>query len=145
MYAINVAPQDVFKAASDPTRIRILRLLAVTNEEACLCELVDSLQESESNVSRHLKILRQSGLLSAVREGRWIYHRLVREPSSLRHMRNMLRSLPDIKNQFKTDLKKFRRRAKLREGGRCKVGLRSQQPAMDSRSWRRREATVTKR
>jgi ArsR family transcriptional regulator len=78
MHTINVKPQDIFQALADPIRIRIIRLLAQTGEETCLCELVDSLLEPQYKLSRHVKILRQAGLLSAEKEGRWIYHRLVR-------------------------------------------------------------------
>ena len=60
----------------------MVRLLAVTKEELCLCEMVDSLLEPQYKLSRHLKILKQSGLLTAQKEGRWVYHRLVTPPLS---------------------------------------------------------------
>ena len=63
MHSINIKPQEIFQALADPTRIRIVHLLAHTGEEACLCELVDSLMEPQYKLSRHLKILRQAGLL----------------------------------------------------------------------------------
>jgi hypothetical protein len=78
MYKVNIEPTEIFKALSDPTRLRILRVLvSMPNEEACLCDLTDALSEPEANISRHLKTLRNSGLLMAEKEGRMVYHRLV--------------------------------------------------------------------
>ena len=77
MHSINIKPSEIFQALADPTRIRIVRLLAETREEACLCELVDSILEPQYKLSRHVKVLRQAGLLTAEKEGRWVYHRLV--------------------------------------------------------------------
>src|SRR4051812_25059008 len=79
MHVITVKAQDLFQSLADFTRVRIIYLLAKTDEEACLCELSDALEEPEYKLSRHVKILRQAGLLSAMKEGRWIYHRLVKD------------------------------------------------------------------
>lgn len=125
MHLVTVHPETVFQALADPTRIRILRLLAVTREEACLCELVDSLLEPPYKLSRHVKLLRQAGLLAAEREGRWVYHRLVTDPAYLRHLYATLRRLPDRKRLFAKDLKRFRERMRLRERGRCRLGIRA--------------------
>lgn len=125
MHSINIQPQEVFQALADPTRIRIVRLLAHTGEEACLCELVDSLMEPQYKLSRHLKILRQAGLLSAVKDGRWVYHRLVQGVPHLDRLYDMLKALPDGDNLFANDLANFRNRMCLREGGRCRVGIQT--------------------
>ena len=77
MHVITVYPPQVFQSLADPIRLRIVRLLAKTGEESCLCELVDSLLEPQYKLSRHLKILKQSGLLTAQKDGCWVYHRLV--------------------------------------------------------------------
>ncbi len=125
MHTINLQPQEIFQALADPTRIRIVRLLAETGEEACLCELVDSLLEPQYKLSRHVKILRQAGLLSAEKDGRWVYHRLVRGVAYLELAYEMLRALPDADGLFAHDLRNFRERMCLREGGRCRVGIRT--------------------
>lgn len=125
MHTINVQPQEIFQALADPTRIRIVRLLAETGEEACLCELVDSLLEPQYKLSRHVKILRQAGLLSAEKEGRWVYHRLVRGVSYLELAYDMLRALPDDDGFFAHDLHNFRERMCLREAGRCRIGIQT--------------------
>src|SRR4249919_3347698 len=64
----------VFKALADPTRIRILGLLA--SSEICVCHIHESLRLSQPLVSRHLAYLRRSGLVEARKEGLWVYYRL---------------------------------------------------------------------
>lgn len=125
MHSINIAPQEIFQALSDATRIRIARLLAHTDEEVCLCELVDCLLEAQSNVSRHLKVLRQAGLLTAVKDGRWVYHRLVRDIAHLERLYDMLKAMPDSEGVFAKDLARFQNRLSLREDGRCRIGIQS--------------------
>lgn len=125
MHSINIKPSEIFQALADPTRIRIARLLAHTGEEVCLCELVDSFMEPQCKLSRHLKILRQAGLLSAVKDGRWVYHRLVRGVSHLDRLYDMLKELPDSNDLFANDLANFQNRMCLREGGRCRVGIQT--------------------
>lgn len=123
MHVIDIPVENVFQALADPTRLRIMRLLAETGEEICLCELVDSLLETQYNLSRHLKVLRQAGLLGAAKEGRWVYHRLRAEEPAMPHLLKAIRALPDRKRVYATDLKRFRKRLCLREGGRCRVGI----------------------
>lgn len=125
MHSIHIQPQEIFQALADPIRIRIVRLLAETDEEACVCELVDSLQEPQYKLSRHLKILRQAGLLSAQKDGRWIYHRLVCGVTYLNQSYEMLRALPDSDGLFARDLQNFRQRMCLREDGRCCIGIQT--------------------
>ena len=125
MQVITIQPETLFQALADETRLRVIRLLATTDEEACLCELVDSLQEPAYKLSRHLKILRQSGLLSAQKEGRWVYHRLVSKPPYLKKLYATVRALPDPDQIYQADLTRFEERMCLREGGRCRVGILS--------------------
>lgn len=125
MHSINIKLQEIFQALADPTRIRIVRLLAHTGEEACLCELVDSLVEPQHKLSRHLKILRQAGLLSSEKDGRWVYHRLVVGVPHLDRLYDLLKALPDSDNLFENDLANFQNRMCLREAGRCKVGIQT--------------------
>ena len=125
MHTISVRPQEIFQALADPTRIRIVRLLAETGDEACLCELVDSLLEPQYKLSRHVKILRQAGLLSAEKDGRWVYHRLVHGVPYLELAYDMVRALPDSDGGLAQDLHNFQQRTCLREGGRCRVGIQT--------------------
>ncbi len=125
MHSINVKPSELFQALADSTRVRIMRLLAETREEACLCELVDSLLEPQYKLSRHVKTLRQAGLLSAEKEGRWVYHGLVEGIPYLDRMHEALKALPDVDGSFARDLENFRGRMCLREAGRCRVGIQT--------------------
>ena len=141
MHIVNIEPELVFQALADPTRIRILRILASDREEACLCELVDSLLEPQYKLSRHIKILRQAGLLSADRDGRFVYHRLVTRPAHLQALFAVICSLPDTGGAFAADLRRFKGRMRLRESGRCRIGIQTaslaggtQEPALKRKS-----------
>ena len=127
MYLLNSQSEAIFQALTDITRIRIVRLFATMNEEACLCELVDSLLEPEYKLSRHIKILKNSGLLTARKEGRWVYHRLVSGAPHLEALYETIRVLPDANGSFKKDSANFKRRLRLREDGRCQIGIQTPQ------------------
>lgn len=64
----------VFHALSDATRLRIIARLA--GGERCVCELTDALDASQSRLSFHLRTLKDAGLVSDRREGRWAYYTL---------------------------------------------------------------------
>ena len=64
----------VSKAISDETRLRIINVLLL--REFCVCELQEIFGMSEPRISRHLRILKASGLVSQKREGKWNYYRL---------------------------------------------------------------------
>lgn len=114
-------PHEIFQALSDPLRVRMMRIFVSSREEACLCELADSLLEPEYKLSRHLKIVRQAGLLSATKDGRWVYHRLVPKVPFLLHIYKAIAEISDPNKEFTRDLSRFRKRMELRErdGGRC--------------------------
>jgi DNA-binding transcriptional ArsR family regulator len=65
---------DTFKALSDPTRVRIVSLLA--NAELCVCDLAAALGMSQSAVSHQLRTLRDMRLVRWRREGRQIFYTL---------------------------------------------------------------------
>ena len=68
----------VLRAIADPLRQRIVELLA--GEELCTCHLVEELGATQTNVSNHLRVLRDAGLVVSEQAGRYTYHRLVPEP-----------------------------------------------------------------
>ena len=73
--AIDLAP--LFKALGDPARLRLLSLIAChEGGEACVCELTDAFDLSAPTISHHLKVLRQSGLITSERRGTWVYYRI---------------------------------------------------------------------
>lgn len=68
---------DVLRAAGEPTRLRILALLA--REELAVLELCRVLDQSQPRVSRHLKLLAEAGLVERFPDGAWVFYRLVQE------------------------------------------------------------------
>jgi ArsR family transcriptional regulator len=64
----------MFRAFSDPTRLRILNLLL--QGELCVCDIVSTLRMPQPTVSRHLAYLRDSDLVEARRDGLWMYYKL---------------------------------------------------------------------
>lgn len=125
MHIVHVKADALFQALADATRVRIVRLLANDQGEACLCELVDSLREPESKLSRHLKLLRQAGMLDAEKDGKFVYHRLVTRHEHLRQLVAAIRVLPDGDGSYAADRRRFNARMRLRDGGRCRVGIQS--------------------
>jgi ArsR family transcriptional regulator len=67
-----------FKALGDPTRIRLLSLIAAsTDGEACICDLTGPVGLSQPTVSHHMKQLVDAGLAVREQRGRWAYFRVV--------------------------------------------------------------------
>lgn len=78
-----------FKALSDPNRLRIIDRLR--GGERCVCELTDALDAGQSLLSFHLKCLKDAGLVTDRRDGRWAYYTLNTE--ALREVEQFLASL----------------------------------------------------
>ncbi len=67
-----------FKAIGDPTRLRLLSLVAAHDgAEACVCDLVEPVNLSQPTVSHHLKVLVEAGLLTRSKRGTWSFYALV--------------------------------------------------------------------
>ncbi len=67
-----------FKALGDPTRVRLLSLIAASgNGEACICDLTEPVGLSQPTVSHHMKLLVDAGLATREQRGRWAYYRVV--------------------------------------------------------------------
>ena len=62
----------LFHALSDSTRLSILRRLRFG--EQCVCNLTDALDAAQSRLSFHLKVLKDAGLVTDRRDGRWMYY-----------------------------------------------------------------------
>lgn len=67
-----------FKALADPTRIRILNLLARNPEPICVCDIVDHFALGQPTISHHLKILRETCFVRTERRGTFIYYSINR-------------------------------------------------------------------
>ena len=67
-----------FQALGDATRLRLLNLMG--EREVCVCYLVEILGSPQPKISRHLAYLRNAGIVSARREGKWMHYRIVMPP-----------------------------------------------------------------
>lgn len=70
-----LTPDSLLKAIAEPTRLRIVLLLQ-QYDELCVCHLQDSLELAQPKISRHLKTLRESGIVVDRRDGQWVHYRL---------------------------------------------------------------------
>jgi ArsR family transcriptional regulator, arsenate/arsenite/antimonite-responsive transcriptional repressor len=71
-----VATAALFRALGDPARVRILNLLATSDEPVCVCNLIEPLGLSQPTVSHHLKRLVDAGILEREQRGKWAYFSL---------------------------------------------------------------------
>ncbi|APZ68685.1 As(III)-sensing metalloregulatory transcriptional repressor ArsR [Salmonella enterica] len=70
-----ISSLQLFKILSDETRLGIVLLLREMGE-LCVCDLCAALEQSQPKISRHLAMLRESGLLLDRRQGKWVHYRL---------------------------------------------------------------------
>jgi ArsR family transcriptional regulator len=70
------ATAQVFKALSDPARVKILSMVATAEEAVCACEFTPALGLTQATVSHHLKKLTETGLLEREQRGKWAYFSL---------------------------------------------------------------------
>lgn len=70
--AVTADAAALFHALSDPTRLGILGLLR--RGEQCVCELQVGMEAAQSRLSFHLRVLKDAGLVTDRREGRWVYY-----------------------------------------------------------------------
>jgi DNA-binding transcriptional ArsR family regulator len=74
-YSGDVDDVQILQAIAEPTRLSIVRQLAADGE-VCACDFTDCCDVSQPTVSHHLKVLRESGVVTCERRGTWIYYRL---------------------------------------------------------------------
>ena len=63
-----------FRALSDPLRVRILDLLR--EQELSVSALAEQLDASQQNISKHLAVLTDSGMLARRKQGNHVYYRI---------------------------------------------------------------------
>ena len=81
----------VLKAAAEPTRLRILALIA--EAELTVSDLTDILRQSQPRISRHLRLLAEAGLVERFREGTWAFFRLAEHDGGAEVARALLARL----------------------------------------------------
>ncbi|WP_327071423.1 ArsR/SmtB family transcription factor [Kitasatospora sp. NBC_01302] len=81
----------MFKALSDPVRLRLLSLIAShEGGEACVCDLTGPFDVSQPTISHHLKVLREAGLVDSERRGTWVYYWVL--PAALAQLSALLQA-----------------------------------------------------
>lgn len=76
----------LFKALSDGTRLRMIRLLVV--RDMCVCEMIAALGLTQPTASHHLKILEDAGFVEGRKEGKWVFYS-IREPKMVAKLREL--------------------------------------------------------
>jgi ArsR family transcriptional regulator len=111
---------DIFKALSDETRLTMLALLS-RHGELCVCDFVGVLGVTHSKASRHLRYLRNAGLLQDRRDAVWVYYRIA--PDVRGEPAAVLEALGPLLKGFDTKDAERALRAwmKRKKGERCSV------------------------
>jgi ArsR family transcriptional regulator len=65
---------NIFKALSDETRLRVLKLLE--QGELCVCDIVAALDMIQPKISFHLSVLKEAGLIKDRKQGKWVHYRI---------------------------------------------------------------------
>ncbi len=110
------------RAFADPTRVRILA--ALRQAELCVCELSDAMEMSQSTLSTHLQVVRQAGLVTTRKEGKWVYYGI--EPSQASPIEALFahhRATLGADGRLKRDAGRLQQRLQIREEGRCVRGF----------------------
>ena len=96
---------EMLRAAGEPTRLRVLALLA--REELAVAELVQILGHSQPRVSRHLKLLAEAGLVQRFPDGAWVFYRLCGGEPQRSLVRAILDRLPEDEGELREDLERL--------------------------------------
>ena len=87
------ATAAVFKALGDPARVKIVNLIARSDEPVCACEFIPFLGLTQATVSHHLKKLTDAGLLEREQRGKWAYFNL--NPEAVSRLESLVR-IPEV-------------------------------------------------
>ncbi len=98
---------EIFKSLADPTRLRLAVMLARAGE-CCVCHLAAALDEPDYKASRHLGVMRSSGLVKTRREGTWMHYRLSEtEDPLVTKLAELLRSLAGTDPVYTEDMRRL--------------------------------------
>ena len=106
---------NIFKALSDDTRLRMIKLLH--ERELCVCELMQVLDMSQPRISRHMSVLKNAGLVEDRREGKWVHYSLRKETQG-KEIKILLDAMVVMANDdavVKADQKKLKKAIRLSE------------------------------
>lgn len=114
---------EVFKALGDKTRLRIMRLMSITDRQVCVCEIMDALELPQYQVSKHLNILKNAKLVEGDRKGTWVYYSPLKQDSAFNRQLFKLLKEQLSEAEFLEDEEKLKQRLQLRDGDTCVVGF----------------------
>ncbi|HEY5991827.1 MAG TPA: metalloregulator ArsR/SmtB family transcription factor [Candidatus Udaeobacter sp.] len=109
------------KALSEPTRLRVIA--ALRGRELCVCELCDALEITQSTLSTHLTLLREAGVVTSRKQGKWIYYGLSSDAAPLTDSFFLHFAETTRDKRIRRDADRVHRRLKLRDNGCCNLGL----------------------
>lgn len=104
--SILVEMETLFLALADKTRLRLLNLMR--EDEICVCYFTEVLGESQPKISRHLAYLRNAGIVSARREGKWMNYKIeiLQNPSAAKVLQDTLNWLK-VQDDMREDYDKL--------------------------------------
>ena len=108
---------EIFKALSDETRLRSI-LLLLKYKELCVCDLEKALDLAQPKISRHLAILKSTGLVTTRREGLWIHYRISEKLSNeIKTLLNNILLEEESQNILAQDEKRLNKATSCEHGG----------------------------
>jgi ArsR family transcriptional regulator len=114
----------IFKSLSDITRLKIMWLLLSMDSKISVSEIIDVLEENQYNVSKHLKILKNAGLIYEKKEGKWsFYHYRSSNDSFDKAVKESVLTIP--KELMVNESNRCKKRLSMRVDGKCVVGAES--------------------
>jgi ArsR family transcriptional regulator, arsenate/arsenite/antimonite-responsive transcriptional repressor len=95
--------ESLFLALGDKTRLRILNL--IRGDEVSVGHFTEILNESQPKISRHLAYLRNAGVVSTRRDGKWIYYKIIvpDDPLELAIIQSVIDSMdsqPELEREY---------------------------------------------
>lgn len=110
---------SAIKALSDETRLRIVNILL--ERECCVCEVMQSLDISQTRASRNLGILEEAGFLKTRRDGLWIVYSIDWETTNQysSSLARLLKETPVISDILARDKERLKRAQRTGPG--CKA------------------------
>ncbi|NSW92702.1 MAG: winged helix-turn-helix transcriptional regulator [Firmicutes bacterium] len=96
---------DILKALSDETRLRIINLLYV--KELCVCDIVKTLNITQTKASRHLQYLKNAGLVQDRKHAQWVYYSIT-ENKNIKFLDTLIYENISMLEPFKSDLNNLR-------------------------------------
>ncbi|MFA5032968.1 MAG: metalloregulator ArsR/SmtB family transcription factor [bacterium] len=110
----------IFEVLGDETRLRIMKIL-LERDTLCVCEIMQALRINQTRVSKHLRILKDAGLVKSKKKGLWVYYSI--NKNSSKNMKEILLFLKQMLNEDGILIKDKKRLAKAVKLSECKCKI----------------------